>query len=339
MRVNPLWIRRTIVLREPSAEVWPEVYKVGSFPQYTALYKFAHESEGTPVDEETKAKLIEIRDASKGATKPEQEFTFDAEGKDPDMLNRRGREIKELALALYPRPILLQGPTGMGKSVLARSLAKAVKQEYSAFNAHPGTDMSFLAGFWRPAPTASGAITIEWQNGLITDAAEKGHVLLFEEMSRAPQEAVSRLFGLLDEGFRYWPLPEKDSNGVEVHKDFWFIATSNPPDSGYRTADIDKALESRFAGVFDLTKPIADEARIIKGIVDEEIAVAIGRLCLALRKNKDTFIPTRDMVLLAQAIKGGMTPKKALEVSLLPKFRNHREAVMTIANDHEIWKK
>ena len=290
------------------------------------------------MDEEMRAKLIAIRDASMSVTKPDKEFEFNAEGADPDMLNKRGREIKALALALYPRPILLQGPTGMGKSVLARALSKALDLQYSAFNAHPGTDMSFLAGFWRPSPTESGTITIEWQNGLITDAAEKGHVLLFEELSRAPQEAVSRLFGLLDEGFRYWPLPEKDSEGVKVHEKFWFIATSNPPDQGYRTAEIDKALESRFAGVFDLTKPIADEARIIKGIVSEDIALAIGRLCLALRKNKETFIPTRDMVLLAQSIKGGMSPKKALEVSLLPKFRTQREAVMTIANDHAIWK-
>ena len=103
------------------------------------------------MDEEMRAKLIAIRDASRAVEKPDKEFEFNSEGADPDMLNKRGREIKALALTLYPRPILLQGPTGMGKSVLARALSKALGLQYSAFNAHPGTDMSFLAGFWRPS--------------------------------------------------------------------------------------------------------------------------------------------------------------------------------------------
>lgn len=270
--------------------------------------------------------------ANKG--RPNTKFREESEG--DSYLNHYGQNLVEVMLKLRPRPLLLQGPTGMGKSTLCRMLSDKVGQPYTAFNAHPGTDMGFLAGMYRPEPTANG-ISIVWQHGLVTNAIEHGHILLFEEMSRAPQEAVSRLFGLLDDGFRYWPLPER-GDGIEVHPEFWFIATSNPPRDGYRTAEIDKALFSRFGGVFDLTRPIIDEPRILREMLDKPTADILMKSAGSLRNKAETYMPTRDLILLGKAISNGLSPNEALNYTLLPKMGPLASAARDVLSDYEFWR-
>ena len=286
--------------------------------------------------EKLTVQLDELKAAFNTKERPVHKFKTESIG--DSYLNNLGLTLLDAILCMKGRPVLLQGPTGMGKSTLARELARAVKLEYLALNAHPGTDMGFLAGFWRPTQLEGGGIGLVWQNGVVTEAVEKGCILLFEELSRAPQEAVSRLFGLLDDGFRYWPLPERGDD-MAIHEDFWLIATSNPPREGYRTAEIDKALFSRFAGVFDLTKPIVDERRILLELIDDEGADAIQKLAQALRKSENTYVPTRDLVLLARAINGNLTPKDAIKYSLLPKLEKYRAEVNTAVADLPYWRK
>ena len=68
---------------------------------------------------------------------------------------------------------------------------------------------------------------IGWQDGIITDSVRMGKLVLAEELTRAPQEAVSRLYGLLDTSHRSWSVPEGGFD-VPVHENFCMIATANP---------------------------------------------------------------------------------------------------------------
>ena len=59
---------------------------------------------------------------------------------------------------------------------------------------------------------------------------------MFEEITNAPQELLSRLFGLLGTDGCHCSLPEAGIDGVGAHLNFWFAATGNPVGSGYHTA-------------------------------------------------------------------------------------------------------
>jgi len=76
----------------------------------------------------------------------------------------------------------------------------------------------------------------QWQDGSLTPSIKTGGLLLFEEITNAPQELLSRLFGLLGTYGCHCSLPETGINGVEAHLNFWFASTGNPVDSGYPTA-------------------------------------------------------------------------------------------------------
>ncbi len=117
-------------------------------------------------------------------------------------LTPEGERIGRQIASFNPEPILILGPAGTGKSLLIRHIAQQLGIDFVAVNAHQGLDISQLVGLWRPVQTESG-ITIEWEDGSLTRSVKTGGLFLFEEITRAPQELLSRLFGLLDTDGRY----------------------------------------------------------------------------------------------------------------------------------------
>jgi len=245
-----------------------------------------------------------------------------------------GKKVVDELKRLHPLPVLLIGRTGMGKSILARYVASELCLPYSSINAHPGMNISLLVGMWKPKPAGSG-VTVEWSDGVLTDAIRRGRVFLFEELTRSPQEAMSRLFGLMDNGFRYWSLPEHGSGGVEVHPKFWLIATANPVGGGYYTAKLDKALEDRFIATFRIEKPLADEPRVLSNICGEPLAERIMRFAEDARSTERTYLSTRDIVFLAELSRRGFSLRRAVEISIAPKFKEEDgKALMNLAEAH-----
>ena len=215
---------------------------------------------------------------------------------------------------IYPHPVLLIGETGWGKSVLVRHIATKMGLGFSSLNAHPGMDMGTVVGMWRPYSNGTG-VGIKWQDGLLTDAIRAGKAFLFEELTRAPQDALSRLYGLLDNGFRSWSCPESGEL-VDVNPKFWFLSTANPSGQGYYTQKLDKALQSRFAATFEINSPIADEKAILTAKCPDKADVILKIVGDWRRK---FTIPTRDIVQFAELIVRGFAPKRAAELAVAPK--------------------
>ena len=231
-------------------------------------------------------------------------------------LNALGQKIYDEALLLYPQPILFLGGSGLGKSILAKQLAKQVGQGYASINADEGMDLSPLVGQWTPKPTDHG-VTVEWNDGELTRSITEGSVFLFEEITRAPVEFLSRLFGLLDSDGRSWAIIEKDGQQVPISNKFWFIATGNPSGGhGYNTRKLDAALIDRFSAVYQIDEPLASEQEVLESYVNTDMAGQIMKLAEDLRSNPHTYVSTRGLIKIARHIKAGLKPVRAVEVAV-----------------------
>ena len=246
------------------------------------------------------------------------------------VFSKKGLSLIQDLKKIYPHPVLLVGDTGWGKSVLVRVVAKELGLEFNTLNAHPGMDMGMIVGMWRPYPNGGG-ISLKWQDGLLTDAIRVGKAFMFEELSRAPQDAVSRLYGILDNGFRSWSCPESGET-VEVSERFWFLATANPSGQGYYTSKLDKALQSRFAATFEINEPIADEMEIIRRKCPSKAEILMKA---TLDWRRSFQVPTRDIVLAAELLAKGFSLKRAAELAIACKLPKDKRGAIETAGWHE----
>ncbi len=244
-----------------------------------------------------------------------------------------GKALIEEIKKLHPYPVLLLGDTGWGKSVIVREIAKQLALKFIPINGHPTMDMSMLVGLWRPVQTPNG-ITVEWEDGLLTTAIRNGDVFLFEELTRASGEAVSRLFGVLDSSDRFLSLPEAGQINVPIHSNFWCLATGNQAKSGYSVSKLDKALESRFEAIYTINQPLADEEVILAKYPSID-ASRFMNFVTDLRKSKDNVqFPTRDFVKVLRKVSKGFTLERALEIELHSKYEYVWEGIQELFHKH-----
>ena len=257
--------------------------------------------------------------------------------------NAYGQSILDDAKKIYPRPLLLTGLTGTGKSSICRAMSSDMGLSYSVLNGHPDMDISQLIGQWVPDNT--DGITINWEHGALTKSVMNGGIFLFEEINRGPPESHSRLFGVADDGFRYYTLTEAGGIEVPIADNFWLIGTANPTGGGYYTAKIDDAMKRRFA-IIEITDIMTDERAMLADVFSEpsptgntisevrsEILIdQILKFAADLRGGVkvQTFINTGDVRSLAALINNGLHPLKAVQYGVAPKY-NNPEGIMEAA--------
>lgn len=230
-------------------------------------------------------------------------------------------------------PVLLIGPTGGGKSHMIRDVAQMLNIGYKETNAYPGMDISLWFGMHRPVER-DGFIGLDWQNGLLTEATLNGEAFFMEEASRAPQDATGRMFGPLDNGFRYLSLPEKGELSVPIHDDFWLIATANPATAGYAVQRMDRAFNSRFLHI-EITEPVADETRILDDLLgNHKYREKFWRMVTECRKHPESFINTRDLIMAARLLDMDFEPVRAIEIAIAPKYEDFKDSIMRSAELH-----
>ena len=243
-----------------------------------------------------------------------------------------------------PVPALLIGESGFGKSVVLREVARRLARTYSALNAHPGMDISLLVGQMFPRPMSQGGVTLEWEHGMFTKSIMTGDIFLFEEITRAPMETISRMFGPLDLGFGYYNIPEAGIEDIPINPDWWFVGTANPAGRGYQTARLDPALESRFGWIVEVNEPLADEAKIVSNILPESkypmVGARLQRFIFDTRRNNereinnDMGVNTRDMVHTANLIARGFKPETAVERAIISKKDVVADGLRMLARAH-----
>ena len=243
-------------------------------------------------------------------------------------LSSYGEDILDMLSKHQPDPVLLIGDTGWGKTTLLKHYANQNNREFTGINFFPKQNVDQLVGMWRPIPTDNG-ITVDWQDGLLTDAIRNGKIFLGEELTRAPRDLAGRLLGILDSADRYWSLPEAGVPSVPVSDDFWFLASANPVSGDYATVTLDPALVRRFSLIVTIEQPVADEVKLLNHIAAKSIHDPAGfaeRLVAwagDLRNDKSTRINTGDLVRVARAVtEKRIEPVSALDQTLTYKYKN-----------------
>lgn len=243
-------------------------------------------------------------------------------------LSSYGEDILDMLSKHQPDPVLLIGDTGWGKTTLLKHYANQNGREFTGINFFPKQNVDQLVGMWRPIPTETG-ITVDWQDGLLTDAIRNGKIFLGEELTRAPRDLAGRLLGILDSADRYWSLPEAGVPSVPVSDDFWFLASANPVSGDYATVTLDPALVRRFSLIVTIEQPVADEVKLLNHIAAKSIHDPAGfaeRLVAwagDLRNDKTTKINTGDLVRVARAVtEKRIEPVAALDQTLTYKYKN-----------------
>lgn len=149
--------------------------------------------------------------------------------------------------------VLIEGPTGPGKTSAALAYAATVKRPFYAIPSNIGIEPSQLFGKYIPAD-GGGFV---WQDGPVTDIVRNGGILLINEVNFMPERVATVLFGLLDKR-REIVLLDHKGEVIRAHRgtDCWcgakdcsdkvvlVMADMNPDYEG--TRPLNKAFRNRF---------------------------------------------------------------------------------------------
>lgn len=124
-----------------------------------------------------------------------------------------------LELAQAGQNILLHGPTGTGKTYLARQLAEALGRSFHAVSVTGGVSEGQVIGRW--LPTGDNG-QFQWMDGPFLTAWRNGGVFLADEYDAADPNVACKLNMALSNG-----IVETPEGLVEKHQDFVFVAAVN----------------------------------------------------------------------------------------------------------------
>ncbi|MHC9538823.1 MAG: AAA family ATPase [Vulcanimicrobiota bacterium] len=175
--------------------------------------------------------------------------------------------MKRLALGIkLQENLLMEGPTGAGKTALVKYLAHLTNHELRRINLSDTTDITEIIGGFKPEKDpATGKQTYEWKDGIVVEAMRKGQWLLLDEMNLANPDILERMNSLFDDD-RYLVLSEKPDNEiVRPDKDFMIFCTQNPASYSGRK-ELSDAMKNRLHRMWVDALPAAENVEIMKAI-------------------------------------------------------------------------
>jgi len=165
--------------------------------------------------------------------------------------------LRDLAAAVAANvaPILLQGPTSVGKTSVIEYLAKRTGHKCVRINNHEHTDVQEYVGGY----VSNSHGHLEFKDGLLVEALRHGHWIILDELNLAPSDVLEALNRLLDDN-KELLIPETGEI-VKPSLGFTLFATQNPPGTYGGRKPLSRAFRNRFLelSVTDLPYPEVEE--------------------------------------------------------------------------------
>jgi midasin len=155
--------------------------------------------------------------------------------------------MKVLRAMQLPKPILLEGAPGIGKTSLISAIASAACRHLTRINLSDQTDLMDLFGSDVPVEGGRGG-EFAWRDAPFLRAMQNGDWVLLDELNLASQSVLEGLNACLDHrGTAY--IPELNRSFAR-HRDFRVFAAQNPHAQGGGRKGLPKSFVNRFSVVY-----------------------------------------------------------------------------------------
>lgn len=231
---------------------------------------------------------------------------------------------RALAVALlHNMSALLIGETGTGKTSAVKYLAYKRKQPYVRVNMTGYTTPDELIG----SKSVKAGETY-YEHGIITDAMNRGAILVIDEINATTPDCLFILHGLLDDDRRI-TLPNGEV--ITPHENFRVFATCNPDYEG--TKSMNRAFLDRFPIILTVNQldPVNEKNLIVERthIPDAVANMLVVTATLARKEYADgkinTFISTRALLAVGKLMASGLDHTHAYRTVIVEKSQNKDE--------------
>jgi len=218
------------------------------------------------------------------------------------IIGREEELRKALAAIRARRHLLIEGPVGVGKTVIALAVARHLKRPFYRVDGDERYTESKLTGWFDPPIVLSkGYVKEAFIPGPLTMAMENGGALFINELNRMPEAVQNVLLPAMDE----LQIEIPKIGVIKAKSEFVIIATQNPREF-VATSSLSEALRDRFELIPLNYQTEEEEIEIVKintGIKDDDLIKLCVRIGRATRSHPD--------------IRRGASVRAAMSVALL----------------------